>query len=62
MGVTKNASFIIDIDDVHFADLKTDDLKSWKPNGTKATYFRILPSGTRRILSGRPKGLQQAMS
>ena len=55
MGVTKNASFIIDVDDVHFADLKADDLGSWKPNGTKATYFRILPSGTMRILSGRPR-------
>lgn len=55
MGVMKNASFIIDVDDVHFADLKADDLGSWKPNGTKATYFRILPSGTMRILSGRPR-------
>ena len=53
MGVTKNASFIIDIADVHFADLKADDLGSWKPNGTKATYFRFLPSGTKRILSAR---------
>ena len=55
MGVTKNASFIINIDDVHFADLKADDLGSWKPNGTKVTYFRILPSGTMRILSCRPR-------
>lgn len=44
MGVTKNASFIINVDDVHFADLKPDDFRSWKTNGTKATYFRILPS------------------
>ena len=28
MGVTKNASFTIDIDDVHSADLKTDDLEA----------------------------------
>ena len=62
MGVTKNASFIIDVDDVHFADLKADDLGSWKPNGTKTTYFRILPSGTMRILSGRPKVVTQSTS
>ena len=29
MGVRKNASFIIDVDDVHFVDLKADDLGSW---------------------------------
>ena len=42
MGVTSNATFIIDMDDVHFPDLKADDLGSWKPNGTKATYFHVL--------------------
>ena len=34
MGVTKNASFIVDVDDVEFADLKAEDLGTWKTNGT----------------------------
>ena len=56
MVVTKNASFITDV------DLKADDFGSWRPNGTKATYFRNLPSGTVRILSGRPKVATQSTS
>ena len=53
MGVTKNASFIIDIDDVAFSDLKADDLGTWKANGTKSTYFWIRPNGAIVI---SPKG------
>lgn len=45
MGVDKNATFIIDLNDVNFADLKADDLGVWKTNGTKTTYFKSLPSG-----------------
>ncbi len=55
MGVTSNATFIIGLDDLHFPDLKADDLGSWKPNGTKVTYFRILLSGAIRIMSVKPK-------
>lgn len=55
MGVNKNASFIIDIDDVHFSDLKADDLGTWKTNGTKTTYFWIRPSGT-IVISTKQKG------
>ena len=40
MGVDKNATFIIDLNDVNFADLKADDLGVWKTNGTKTTYFK----------------------
>ena len=39
MGVSKNAAFIVDVDDVEFADLKADDLGTWKTNRTKSTYF-----------------------
>ena len=45
MGITRNAAFIIDMNDVELADLKADDLGVWKTSGTKTTYFRILPSG-----------------
>ena len=55
LGVTKNATFIVDIDDVAFADLRADDLGAWKTNGTKTTYFRILPSGTIWIASNKGK-------
>ena len=58
MGV---ASFIIETD-VDIADLKADNLGSWKANRSKATNFQILPGGTMRILSVRPKRVQQAMS
>ncbi len=37
LGVSENASFIIDLDRVQFDDLKADDLGSWKQNGSKHT-------------------------
>ena len=43
MGVTKNASFNVGVDDVEFADLKADNLGTWKTNGTKTTHFWIRP-------------------
>ena len=45
LGITKSASFVVDIDDVEFPDLKADDMGVWKTNGTKKTHFRVLPSG-----------------
>ena len=30
LGVTRNATFIVDINDVLFSDLKADDLGTWK--------------------------------
>ena len=45
----------IDLDDVHFADLKADDLGSWKAGGTKRTLFRVLPSGAITIIPAKPK-------
>lgn len=39
LGVTQNALFLIDLDEVHFNDLKADDLGSWKTTGTKRSHF-----------------------
>ena len=43
MGVTKNASFIVDLDDVEFADLKADDLGTWKLRVLKLLIFGFIP-------------------
>ena len=45
LTVTDNVTFIIDLDRVCFDDLKADDLGSWKPRGTKHTYFRFNDQG-----------------
>ena len=55
VGVSKNATFIVDVDDVEFADPKADDLRTWKTNNTKSTCFWIQPSGT-FVISGKQKG------
>ena len=54
LGVNKTATFIVDLDDVLFSDLKADDLGTWNANGTKSTYFSMSPSGVVRIASGKP--------
>ena len=54
LGVTKNATFLVDLDDVFFSDLKADDLGTWTANGTKSTYFSLSPNGVVRIASGKP--------
>ena len=54
LGITKTATFIVDLDVVLFSDLKADDLGSWNANGTKSTYFSMSPSGVVRIASGKP--------
>ena len=54
LGVTKNATFVVDIDDVLFSDLKADDLGTWKNNGTKSTYFSMSASGSVAIANGKP--------
>ena len=45
LGVTENATFIINMDHVRFDDLKADDVGSWKPTGTKHTYFCFSDAG-----------------
>ena len=54
LGVTKTATFIVNLDDVLFSDLKADDLGTWNANGTKSTYFCMSPSGVVQIVSGKP--------
>ena len=49
VGVTTTASFVIDIDDVNFIDLRADDLGVWKTNGTKTTHFTILENNTIQV-------------
>ena len=41
LGVSRNCSFIIDLDSVSIEDLKADDLGSWKSNGTRRSYFKL---------------------
>ena len=53
VGVSANATFIVDIDKVHFNDLKCDDLGTWTATGTKSTYFRFAASGI-RISENKP--------
>ena len=45
VGVSANATFIVDIDKVYFSDLKCDDLGTWTATGTKSTFFRFAASG-----------------
>ena len=51
-GMTKNTTFVIDVDDVAFTDLKADNLGTWKATGTKSIYFSIRSSGVIMIISG----------
>ena len=56
LGVMRNAVFMIDLDEVHFSDLKADDLGSWKATGTKRTHFRFTRSQDIRYASRKPHG------
>lgn len=47
VGVSSNTTFVVDIDKVHFNDLKCDDLGTWTATGTKSTYFRLTATGIR---------------
>lgn len=41
LGVTQNCTFVIDLDCVSIDDLRADDLGSWKPTGTRRSYFKL---------------------
>jgi len=41
LGVTQNCTFVIDLDSVSVDDLRADDLGSWKPTGTRRSYFKL---------------------
>lgn len=53
MGVTTNATFIIDLDCVQFEDLKADDLGVWKSTGVKRVDFVITDEGETIFEVGR---------
>ena len=54
LGITKNATFIIDVDKVPFEDLKSDDLGSWSATGSKRTHFRFTQTNAIRYATGMP--------
>ena len=56
LGVTDNASFVIDLDSVQFEDLKADDLGVWKSTGVKRSDFIITSKGETRFQVGRSRG------
>ena len=41
LGVNRSCTFIIDFDSVCLEDLKSDDVGSWKGNGTRRSYFTL---------------------
>ena len=56
MSVENYVSFVIDLSQLKNPnDVQSDDLGTWKTNGTKTTYFWIRPSGTIEI-SAKHKG------
>ena len=52
-GVSENAAFIVDIDQVHFDDIKSDELGSWKATGTKSSFFTAASTGV-KFLKKKP--------
>ena len=56
LGVMENATFIVNLDHVRFDDLKADDVGSWKPTGTKHTYFRFNDDGETMYKQGSSHG------
>jgi len=54
LGVSQNAAFVVDVDEIDFEDLKADDLGSWKGTGTKRTHFRVLSSGAIKYSQKKP--------
>ena len=60
MGVVRNATFFIDLDDIKFGNLKADHLGAWKASGTKTAFFRVLPSGSIYIASLKPNAQRRA--
>ena len=54
LGITRNAIFLVDLDDVLFNNFKADDFGTWTDNGTKSTYFSMPPGGVVHVASGKP--------
>ena len=45
LSVTRNTTFVDDVDDVSFRDIKADELGTWTANETKSTYFSMFSGG-----------------
>lgn len=58
LGVSENATFVVDVEAIDLRDLKVDDLGSWYPTGTKKTYIRFTSSGILKICEKTPKSRQ----
>ena len=56
LGVSKNRTFLIDLDSVSIDDLRADDLGSWKSTGTRRSYFEITKAKLPEFLPGAPSG------
>ena len=41
IGMLENATFLIDLEEVTFCDLKSDNMGSWKATGTKSIYYKF---------------------
>ena len=54
LGISENAAFVIDVEEVDLQDLKADDTGLWHPTGTKKSYFRFSQSGMLRICEKCP--------
>ena len=52
LGFNCNATFIIDFDSVDIADLKADDVGSWKGTGTRRSYFKMDKYNTPEFVKG----------
>ena len=57
LGVSENATFIVDVETVNYEDLKADDLGSWHPTGTKRAYFRFSSDETLRVSEKCPRNM-----
>ena len=57
LGVSENAAFIVDVETVDYQDLKADDLGSWRPTGTKKSYFYFSPDGMLRVSEKCPRNM-----
>ena len=55
LGVSENATFVVDVEAIELRDLKADDLGSWHPTGTKKTYCRFTSSGVLKVCEKTPK-------
>ena len=56
LGVSQNATFVVDVEVVDLQDLKADDLGSWHATGTKKSYFRFSAAGVLRVSEKCPHG------